>query len=220
MISIVACCRGAKLCAHAARDFRSKQNGAVTKMWRTCRVQPSHKKNVRSVWFVVKRRGCCCNLSGGVALTVWFTMNGMCAKNKNVYAWCEQAVVREIATHDLYCCLLPRCKALRTCCSGFPIATGLTNKLLLDSLWYWNRVVSGLIVFSCFGWVTVGFRWWWGWLSLDSFRVSQAIPLQVCVLRLILDLMEEVKETLFDLRPDERTEKGKHIIWCQLSNEF
>jgi len=26
MISIVACCHGAKLCAHAARDFRSEQN--------------------------------------------------------------------------------------------------------------------------------------------------------------------------------------------------
>jgi len=26
------------------------------------------------------------NLSGGVALIVWFTTNGMCAKNKNSYA--------------------------------------------------------------------------------------------------------------------------------------
>jgi len=32
VISIVACCHGAKLCAHAARDFRSQQNGAVTRM--------------------------------------------------------------------------------------------------------------------------------------------------------------------------------------------
>jgi len=39
------------------------------------------KKNVRLVWFVVKRKGCCCNLSVGVALNVRFTMNGMCAKN-------------------------------------------------------------------------------------------------------------------------------------------
>ena len=51
-----------------------------------------HTKNVRSVWFVVKRRGCCCNFSGGVALIVWFTMNGMCAKNKNIYAWCESII--------------------------------------------------------------------------------------------------------------------------------
>jgi len=33
--------------------------------------------------------------------------------------WHEQV----IAAHDLYCCLLPQCEALRTCRSGFPIAT-------------------------------------------------------------------------------------------------
>jgi len=91
----------------------------------------------------------CCNLSGGVALIVCFTTNGMCAKNNNTYMWCEQAIIecvealpiltcerlnittsirREIATHDLYCCLLPWCEALRTCRSGFPIATGLTAR--------------------------------------------------------------------------------------------
>jgi len=143
VISIVACCHGAKLCAHAARDFRSQQNGAVTRMWRSCGVQHSHK-NLRSVWLVVKRRGCCCNLSGGVALIVWFTTNGMCAKNKNICMWREQAIIEwswwvtsnacepgeqliVLATgddeSDLYCYLLPRCEALRTCRSGFPIAT-------------------------------------------------------------------------------------------------
>ena len=30
---------------------------------------------------------------------------------------------RVISTGDLYCCLLPRGEALRTCRSGFPIAT-------------------------------------------------------------------------------------------------
>ena len=30
---------------------------------------------------------------------------------------------RMIAAHDLYCYLLPQCEALRTCRSGFPIAT-------------------------------------------------------------------------------------------------
>ena len=44
MISIVACCHGAKLCAYAALDFRSQQNSAVTRMWRSCRVQPLHKE--------------------------------------------------------------------------------------------------------------------------------------------------------------------------------
>ena len=32
MISVVACCHGAKLCAHTARDFRWQQNGAVTRI--------------------------------------------------------------------------------------------------------------------------------------------------------------------------------------------
>ena len=66
----------------------------------------------------------CCSLSGGVALNVWFTMNGMCAKNNNTYTWREKAIIREIATHDLCCCLLPQCWALRTCYSSF--ASGST----------------------------------------------------------------------------------------------
>jgi len=44
-----------------------------------------HTKNVRSVRFIVNRRGCCCNLSGGVALIVWFTTNGMCVKNSTIH---------------------------------------------------------------------------------------------------------------------------------------
>jgi len=55
----------------------------------------------------------------------------MCAKNKNMYAWSGQAIIREIATHDLYCCLVPQCEALRICRSGFPIAT-LTAKPVLE----------------------------------------------------------------------------------------
>jgi len=34
----------------------------------------------------VTRQGCqCCNLSGGVALIVWFTTNGMCVKNNTIH---------------------------------------------------------------------------------------------------------------------------------------
>jgi len=158
--SIVACCHGAKLCAYAARDFRSQQNGAVTRMWRLCGVQPSHKERAISV-IRCKKEGCCCNLSGGVALIVWFTTNGMYAKNKNICMWREQAIIewsrwsdlgqwpltmhvnlvnnwlclrtvttRVISSGDLYCCLLPRCEALRTCCSGFPIARVVKEMLL------------------------------------------------------------------------------------------
>ena len=34
------------------------------------------------------------------------------------YAWREQAIIREIATHDFYCCLLPGCEALLACRSA------------------------------------------------------------------------------------------------------
>jgi len=82
--SIVACCHSAKLCAYDARDFWSQQNGAVTRMWRSCGVQPSHKE--RAIGAVrCKKEGCCCNLSGGVALIVWFTRNGMCVKNNTIH---------------------------------------------------------------------------------------------------------------------------------------
>jgi len=67
----------------------------------------------------------CCKISGGVAWNVWFTTNGMCAKNNNT-AYTNVGRTsnnRVIAARDLYCCLLPQCKASRTCCSGFPIAT-------------------------------------------------------------------------------------------------
>ena len=119
--SIVACCHGAKLCAHPARDFRSQQSGAVTRMWRSCQVS-LHTKNVRSVWLVVKRRGCCCNLSGCVALNVWFATDRMCVKNNTIHV-ARTSNNRVIMACELYCRLLPQCEALRTCCSGFPIAT-------------------------------------------------------------------------------------------------
>jgi len=101
--------------------FRSQQNGAVTRMWRSCRVQPSYKE--RTICVARCKRGCCCNHSVGVALNVWFTTNSMCAKkNANTYA-ARTSNNRVIAAHDLYGCLLPQCEALRTCRSGFPIVT-------------------------------------------------------------------------------------------------
>ena len=52
-----------------------------------------HTTNVRSVRFVVKRRGYCCNLSGSVVLNVWFTTNGMCVKKNTIFMWRKQAVI-------------------------------------------------------------------------------------------------------------------------------
>jgi len=119
MISIVACCHSVKLCALAARAFQSQQNGAVTRMWRSCQVQPSQKE--RAV--CCKRRGCCYNLSVGIALNIWFTTNGICAKTNTHICVTRTSNNRVIVAHDLFCCLLPQCEAFCTCHSGFLITT-------------------------------------------------------------------------------------------------
>jgi len=81
--------------AHLALMF-SDRNKMV--MWPECEGHARcslHKKNVRLVRFIVKRRGCCCNLSVGAALNVIFTMNRMCAKNNtHIYvAWTSNTVI-------------------------------------------------------------------------------------------------------------------------------
>jgi len=78
-------------------------------------------KDMRGKWY-------CCNLSGGVALIVWFTTNGMCVKNNTIIYGARASNSKRDCEHDLYCCLLPRCEALRTCRSGFPIAIILITK--------------------------------------------------------------------------------------------
>ena len=116
--SIVACCHSAKLCAHVAWAFRTQQNGAVTRMWRLCYVRPS-QKNVRSMPVVVKRRD-----------VVATSLCWRCVECVIHYKWdvheekhhiyvAQTSNNRVIAVHDLYCCLLSQCEALRTCRSGF-----------------------------------------------------------------------------------------------------
>ena len=78
---------------------------------------------LRSVRVVVKRKGCCSNLSFGVALNTPFTKNGMCEKNSTHTHVARTSNNRMIAACDFYCCLLPQCEASRTCRSGFPIPT-------------------------------------------------------------------------------------------------
>jgi len=67
-----------------------------------------HTKNVRLVWLVVKRRGCCCNLSVGVALIGWFTTNRTCAKNNTHIYVARTSNKRVIMACDLYFCLQPQ----------------------------------------------------------------------------------------------------------------
>ena len=57
---------------------------------------------------------------------------------------------RVISSGDLYCCLLPRCKALRSCRSGFPIATTpcrklAANRMSLETVRSAVHGISGLI---------------------------------------------------------------------------
>ena len=80
------------------------------------------QKNVQSVWFVEKRRGCCCNLCPGVALNAQFTTNGMCAINNIIFV-ARTSNNRVLLSGELSYCLLPQCGALCTCRSRFPITT-------------------------------------------------------------------------------------------------
>jgi len=48
---------------------------------------------------------------------------------------------RVIAAHDLYCCLLPQCEALRTYRSGFPIATVPVSSDPTTETNHWRKMV-------------------------------------------------------------------------------
>jgi len=123
-ICLALCCHGAKLCSHAARDFWSPQNGAVTRMWRSCRIQPSHKECAIGVVCCKKEEMFLQPLRWRCVDCVIHHEWDMRKEQQYIqYAWRKQAIIREIATHDLNCYFLPQCKALRTCCSGFLIAT-------------------------------------------------------------------------------------------------
>ena len=62
----------------------------------------------------------CCSLSVSIVLNVRFAMNGMCVMNSIRVARTSRNKIS--TTWDLYCCLVPQCEGLRTCCSAFPIA--------------------------------------------------------------------------------------------------
>ena len=112
VISIVACCHSVKLCALAAQAFRSQQNGAVTRMWRSCQVQLSQLKNVWLVRFVVKRRD--------VVATSPLALRWMCDspwmgcvwRTTPMYMWHEQAII-EWSWHVLS--IVACCHSVKLC---------------------------------------------------------------------------------------------------------
>ena len=93
---------------------------ACIKIWWFCNIKGSGYRSVVLSAFASWRF---CNLSGGVALLVWFTTNGMCVKNNTIIYVARASNSKRDCEHDLYCCLLPQCKTLRICRSGFPIAS-------------------------------------------------------------------------------------------------
>ena len=91
--SIVACCHSAKLWTYAARDFRSQQNGAVTRMWRSCGVQPSHKERAIGAVHCKKEgmllqplRWCCVDC-------VIHHERDVREEQHHTYMWHEQAII-------------------------------------------------------------------------------------------------------------------------------
>jgi len=93
MWTLVACCHGAKHCAYAAWDFRSQHNGAVTRMWRSCGVQRSHKE--RAIGAV------CCKKEGMLLQPLWWCCvdcvihheRDVCEEQHHAYMWREQVII-------------------------------------------------------------------------------------------------------------------------------
>ena len=140
MISIVACWHSVKFCTYAAQAFRSQQNGAVTRMWRSCQVQPSQKEHAIGAVH--------CENEGMLLQPLrWRYVECVIHHEWDLYEEQHPYVVRAsnnrvIAAHDLNCCLLPQCETLHTCHSGIPITTGQT------SIASW-RLISFSIFKSC-----------------------------------------------------------------------
>ena len=49
----------------------------------------------------------CCNFSVDIVVNVWFTTNGICAKNNTIYMWHEQAIIEWLrrVISIVACCL-------------------------------------------------------------------------------------------------------------------
>jgi len=97
---------------------RLQQNGAVTRMWRLCQVQPSHKERV-----IIAVR---CKKEGMLLQPLWWhCIDCVIHHERDVHEEQQYVYVaqtsnnRVISLGELYCCLLPQCEALHTCRSGF-----------------------------------------------------------------------------------------------------
>ena len=94
VISIVACCHSAKLCAHTAWDFRSQQTGAVARMWKVVPGAASTKRMCDQ----------CCSLQkgGDVVATSPLALRWLCDSPRMgcaqritpIHMWREQTIIQ------------------------------------------------------------------------------------------------------------------------------
>jgi len=83
-----------------------------------------------------------CNHSAGVALECAVHHERNVREEKHYIYVARTSNNRVISSGDLYCCLLPQCEALRTCRSGFPIATSSWLVLATASFIYRYYIVN------------------------------------------------------------------------------
>ena len=113
-----------------------------------------------------------CVATSSLALNVWFTANGMCAKNNTHIYVVRTSNNTVISSGDVHCCLLPQSEALHTCRSGFPIATAATNLFQVDVDKWWNYP------WYCYDpWCCYEKQWCWSWGCIGCNRVRKSIDL-------------------------------------------
>ena len=94
-IYIFLCCNQTVASSDVPESFLSTQRSYQVQVKGRTRCN-LHKKNVRSVRFVAKRRGCCCKLTVGVVLKAQFTTNELCMKSNT-----QRYVARSSHNSDL-----------------------------------------------------------------------------------------------------------------------
>jgi len=101
----------------------------------------------------------------------WLCKNGMCVKNNTIICVARASNSKRDCEHDLYCCLLPRCEALRTSRSGFPIATQAKSrcKSIVCVSTFWQLRVE--LARTSFSWHTAwGYVCWWSHALVKASR--------------------------------------------------
>ena len=107
---------------HTCRSGFSDRNKVVTRMWRSCCVKPSQKERAIGELRCKKEGMLLQPFRWRCVEYVIHHERDVCEEQQYIYV-ARTSNNRVTMACDLYCCLLPQCEALRTCRSGFLIAT-------------------------------------------------------------------------------------------------